>query len=43
MANLPTLAQIDSHHIRTTGLQGSAPAQPESFVDDIIVHYTRTT
>ena len=30
-----TLAQSDFRYIRTTWLQGSTPAQPESFVDDI--------
>ena len=38
-----TLAQPDFHYISKIWFQDSTPAQPEIFVDDMVVHYTRTT
>ena len=43
MSFYTTIAQPDSHYITTTLFQGSTPAQPEIFADDIIVYYTHTT
>ena len=37
------LAQPDVYYIRSIWFHSSTPAQPGIFVDDIIVHYTRTT
>ena len=38
-----TLTQLDFQYIRRIWFQNSTPAQLEIFVDDMIIHYTRTT
>ena len=38
-----SLAQPDFYYISKIWFQDSTPTQPEIFVDDMLVHYTRTT
>ena len=38
-----TLAQTNFYYISKIWFQDSTPAQPEILVDDMVVHYTRTT